>query len=696
MSEEQAIQFLQQGIAAAKAKQNEQARQLLQNAIRLNPANETAWLWLSSVAKDNKERVFCLRQLLQINPNNEMALKGLKAMGIAGDEPTRTAEVQSGVPRPQPEKVLAAQQALESIIERVTQQPDPFENIEWVHKRRNRAGERTATMFNIGIRLAPLVIILCLLGTGYLVANHFRDELTGVVFAPTWTPSYTPTVTPTPTPGFTPTPSPTPRVPYTATPEIDPDLPQGDLFVESTVTPVYPSINSRPLREALVAMDRGEYAEVLPTLVRERELTSSLFDSSPYYYEAIALIETGDTDRAERTLEEGITRLEELREIDRQQQEPLLHAGLAAVFEANGDLEASNEQANMALEGDPRLPQPYIILARNALETDDYEEAASIISQGLDVNKADANLWILRGELNLRRRQPAEAQQDARVALYIDPTAEDAYLLQASADSALGDYGLAVLHLQDYLFIYPGSIEGWTLLGDARVNEGNGDLAIAAYSRAVNTSTTLSAQVPALVARAALYTQRNQFDLAIQDYDRILRLDRDDVAARESRAIAAYRAGHFGESIEDIDTLLEETPTRNDLRLLKARALVDGANPRNEDAYTDALRDALNILAGSFPTLLEDDLQAAAYEYRARILFTQSQYRDALNDIERALARQESGSRHYWRGRILEEQSNLDDAIQEYEWVRLWGNVYDFPFLPDTLSRLEAIEGDLS
>ena len=50
------------------AQQNEQARQLLQNAIRLDPSNETAWLWLSSVAKDNRERAFCLRQIQSVTP----------------------------------------------------------------------------------------------------------------------------------------------------------------------------------------------------------------------------------------------------------------------------------------------------------------------------------------------------------------------------------------------------------------------------------------------------------------------------------------------------------------------------------------------------------------------------------------------------------------------------------------------------
>jgi tetratricopeptide (TPR) repeat protein len=687
MSQDQAVQFLQQGIAAAKAGQQDQARQLLQNAIRLDPGSETAWLWLSSVARDNKERVFCLRQLLQINPQNEMALKGLRSLGVSpGDKPDEPAKPTSTVPLPDAEKLSAAQQDIDAIIAATTTMADPYADIEWVHKERNRAGERAATMFNLAIRVVPVMVILCILGAGAIFVTQNPDA---IAFAPTWTPSHTPTVTSTPTPGFTPTPSPTPELTYTPTPVIDPDLPAGSLDVEMTITPAYPSFREgRIMQEAVILMDDGQYSEALPTVAAVREeLLDTSENPNPFYYEAVALVNMGDSERAERVLLDGIARLEEIGA-----NTALLQAGLGYVYASMEDYSASNDAADEALAGDPNLPQPYITLVQNAIINGNYQEAASVISEGLDTNPGNVYLWILSGELNLRRGQPAEAQQDARVALHIDPTAEEAYLLRARADMDFGDYGLAVLHLQEYLFIYPGSIEGWTLLGDARSSERNYDLAIAAYSRALNTDEPEPAQIPALLARASLYSQRNQFVDALDDYDTILRIDEEMISAREGRARAAYQAARFGEAIDDLDQLLETFPERDDLRLLKAQALVDGANPRDEEAYTDALDDALNILAGNFPTSLPDYLQPDAYEYRARILFTQERYREALSDVDQALAKQESGSRHYWRGRIQEEQGEVEAAIREYEWVELWGKIYSYPFLPDVVSRLRSLQ----
>ncbi|MBN1967080.1 MAG: tetratricopeptide repeat protein [Anaerolineae bacterium] len=691
----QSVLFLQQGIAAAKAKQNDEARRLLQNAIRLDPANEAAWLWLSSVAKDQNERVFCLRQLLQINPRNEMALKGLAALGVSPQAAAAgPATPKSTIPQPTPEEVSAAQTAVEPILQQIIAQQefDPYANVAWVHKNKRRAGERAATLLTWTVRIVPVLMVVCVLGVALLALTSGPG---GVVFAPTWTPSHTPTNTATPTVGFTPTPSPTPRLTYTPSPTYEPGLPAGDLFSEMTPTPVYPRVDSRPLLEAVVAIDQGEYAAAMPTLSAERALTEGRFEANPYYYEALALIELGDTDRAERILEEGLGRLQELREQERAPEEALLRAGLAVLYAATGDLNDSNREADAALLLDPELRQPYLTLIENALADADYQAANEALSAGLAAHPDDVGLWVLRGQVNLARSQPAAAQYYAAVALYIDPGAEAAYTLQAEADMARGDYGLAVLHLQTYLFFYPGSITGWTLLGDARALEGNTDLAIAAYSRAVNTDELLAEQVPAYLGRAALYVQRHQYAAAFEDYDTVLRIDPADVVARQGRAEVAYRDGRYAEAIDDITVLLrgdiDDRDTRDSLELLQARAILDGANPRNADDYEEALADALDILDGSFPQQLQGAERALAYEYRARVRYAQDDLDGALADIEDALDAQESGARHYWRGVIEEALGNVDAARREYEWVQMWGTVYSYPFLPDAVGRLEDL-----
>src|SRR5215470_17625668 len=123
MANEQAKQVLQQGIAAARAGQQAEARQLLQEAVKRDPRSEAAWLWLSSVARDNAERIFCLKQLLSINPNNENAIKGLKQLGVTVEAGTPPAPTKAGVPQIDAQRLNASMGQLDPILARY--QPNP-------------------------------------------------------------------------------------------------------------------------------------------------------------------------------------------------------------------------------------------------------------------------------------------------------------------------------------------------------------------------------------------------------------------------------------------------------------------------------------------------------------------------------------------------------------------------------------------
>lgn len=69
--------LLQRGIAAAKARRTEEARQALILVTELDDRNEQAWLWLSGVVESLEDRRVCLENVLAINPDNRHAQSGL-------------------------------------------------------------------------------------------------------------------------------------------------------------------------------------------------------------------------------------------------------------------------------------------------------------------------------------------------------------------------------------------------------------------------------------------------------------------------------------------------------------------------------------------------------------------------------------------------------------------------------------------
>ncbi len=96
---QQAEQLYQRGVAAAKGGQKAVAERLLRQAVKLNPAHEQAWLWLSGVVDKPDDVAFCLRSVLQINPENERARRGLALIEQAATSGASLAKTVTSSPR---------------------------------------------------------------------------------------------------------------------------------------------------------------------------------------------------------------------------------------------------------------------------------------------------------------------------------------------------------------------------------------------------------------------------------------------------------------------------------------------------------------------------------------------------------------------------------------------------------------------
>ncbi len=714
MATDQARELRRQGIAAAKAGENDRARALLQQSIRLDPRNEAAWVWLASLARDQRERLFCFQKLLQINPQNETALQALAAMNIAPEQllgaarsapqaPAQAAASQrAGVPIPDPQRLAAAQAQADRLVRAYADSlAADSSGVEWVRKSKGRAGERDALYLRLKIAGAAAGFLVVLGAVGALVVAN-DPQLRGVVFAPTWTPSPTPTLTPTPTPGFTPTPSVTPAVSPTASPTIDPSITPGSINAPPRPTRIYPDTGSRIISDAVALINQRRFTAAISTLEAERAAASLSFNASAYLYEAIARTDAGDPEAALRLLDEAEARLRDRPDAAAR---PLLDTAYAyALLElarrardqglaqaASGYLTQVTDRARAAAAGDPRLALPYVLLAqRYALERR-YDEALAALDQGLAVPQlaADVNLIVEKGEVHFAQGDLDRAARQAFVALYIDPTVEKAYLLQIKTALAQGDPGLAVIYAQNYLFFYPGSAEGFKLLGDARVAEGNTDQALAAYDQALAAEEITPVTAAALVARAALYSAQGRHDMARDDLTRAYSIDQS-LQTRAQRMRAAYAAGSYGTASSDAEALLSSGVLADDeIRLLQARILVDQARDGDTETFASAL--ALIPEPASLPLAL----QPVAHEYRARAQYGLGEFDDALRSVDAALARVETGSRRFLRGLILEAQGETQAALREYDWVVTWSAVYPYPFAAEARRRLNALRVEL-
>ncbi len=711
MASDQAKEFRKQGIAAAKAGQVDQARQLLQQSLRIEPQNEAAWLWLVSLARDQREKMFYLNRLLEINPNNDMGLQALKSLGMTRDQlagqvsslPSRpdnratlaAAAQTPGIPIPDAQRLAQAQEQADAMLQEYMDSLQVQPTANWVQKTSRRAGERDIWGLRAAIAggVAAGIVVFLLAGYG-IIWN--TPALRGIVFVPTPTLTPTPqppTATATATPGDTPTPSPTPRLTLTPSPTVPPQLPNGNV-APPVPTKIFPPAFAKGVQESIVLIDHGRYAEALPTLRAEITSVANSFDPAPYYYAALSLIGQKEFAEAKQTMLDAQKRLTDTTDGDTK---AVVNGALAytnyllakeAVDEnRNGEsgplLAQAEEAATTAIANSPRFDLPYLARAGSARLTRNYTAAIKALDEGLAVPELAANLRLIveKGEIYFEEKQYQQADYQAFLALYIDPATESAHKLRIKSAIAQDEVGLSVLYSQTYLYYYPGSVVGYVDLAQAWAAEGKNDLALNAFSQAL----TAGDNADVLLARAALYMNKGQYKLAQADLTKVFNLTKDD-KVRAQRMEMAYAAGDINTAQRDAEALLgSNTIPDAQIKLLQARILIDKAKPDDKETY----QEAIDLLSGT--SGVPASLRPIADEYQARAAYVLSQYDAAIKAIDSALVSGDTGTRHYIRGQILEAQGKKAEALREYDWIVTWSTIYTYPFIKDVEARVDKL-----
>jgi tetratricopeptide (TPR) repeat protein len=674
MANEQAKHVLQQGIAAARAGQQAQARQLLQEAVRRDPRSEAAWLWLSSVAKDNQERIFCLKQLLAINPNNENAIKGLRQLGVATEQ--AATQTPATVPIVDSRRLDAVTPQLESILQNYQPVPTRTLPFEWTKKKRGRVGDSSAALLRLGAIVGVLIVLAAFVGAGVLL---LRGQNVALFATPTPLPTNTPSATPTP--GLTNTPTPTPRASYTPSFTPPPDILSGNLATFEP-TAMYPVVIGNTVINARALIDSGKFDEGIALMERERQayLTSKGPDyESVVYYMALAYADAGNTDRAMAVLAEN------------QFDSPAYHAAIGYVSFKEQDYAQALTESELAFRNDPKLVTAALTIAQVYARRREFPDALRALNLALETAPYNAVLLVARGETYLAAANVNAAYNDAALALYIDPRDEEAYILRSRAllaqaarstdpEERTRIYGMAVVATQEFKFYFPGETIAWLLLGQARLGEGNVNAALDALTQAVVVDQKSPAAQEVFLTRGRLYLSQRRYTNAFDDFDKANAIS-STVDGHTGRLQAALALANFGAASDDVNTLLRSDPANTGLLLTRVDLLIRDQNYRGAEA----------ILTDTFVNGLTGDDRATAQLYRGIVYFQSQTYDKALENLNASLAQRESGTGHYYRGQTLEALRRYEEAVADYQWLTFWNQVYEYDFIADVQARLDRI-----
>lgn len=604
----------------------------------------------------------------------------------------------------------------ESLVDYLT--PD----VAWTQKTGGRAGSTEYRIFLLQASVASFVGLV-VVASALIFTVLTNPTLTRILLPPTIVPTHTPTNTPTATPGVTNTPSPTPPVPATETPSLPNRIVLGfdDPNFPPTPTEIYYRVQSETelLNNALNFMQAGELDDartVIDEAVDREEETGAI---PPTLRLSEWHLLNDNPSEARQVLDDWLERWGENNIFDRNESSFLLGQARVDVYEVSngsGDrfflldqaqnrLESSLgiSQNNRIADPDGSNPDGYTLLADVFVLRGNPDVAVQVLDNALDVqfsNRSlleDNKLRMKKVEILIGARRYAEAFQELYYVLQINPFHQEALILQSELALETGQSGLGVLYSQQYLLYYPGSLQGFYLLGQSREAESKFDLALNAYSRAVagdRTDENYTSDpffLSNLLARAELFTRQGFQDEASQDFSDALEFAENDPALLIRRLQADYATGDYESALLFVEELLGASGV-NQAEVLYFQALTLIALADDGDFAGD-YSDAADALSSALARNLPSNLRSNAQENLAWASLQARSYGDALSAIDDAIDLNSSAYRRYLRGLILQGQGNSEEAILDFEYIVTWGQYYNFPFYEDARTAYDRLGG---
>jgi tetratricopeptide (TPR) repeat protein len=245
---------------------------------------------------------------------------------------------------------------------------------------------------------------------------------------------------------------------------------------------------------------------------------------------------------------------------------------------------------------------------------------------------------------------------------------------------------------------YAGDPEGYMYLAKARIGEKNYEMAETALTRIVEAKDGLPDSTQPLVREAYLLRgtiryDQGRFEESQADLQWYATSGQTEPQVLERLAEIALKVGDYSAALDQAYQLVTLQPDNPTYVLLQARLLVEICTfyPQISCEYRDMLR----ALSDQFVTGLTSPAeQAEAYSYRAQARYQDAEQRGSslsdserqlalqlsLTDVSQALSVRESSVDHYYRGLILEASDQPVRALDEYQWLLYWSNVYPYPF----------------
>ena len=324
--------------------------------------------------------------------------------------------------------------------------------------------------------------------------------------------------------------------------------------------------------------------------------------------------------------------------------------GRAFAYYQLNKLDSSIADLTTALLVAPNDAQLWNLRGLNYYWQEKYDNSIKEYSEALRLNPKYANAWFNRGNSYYWKNDFEKAIGDLSESLLYDSTNPDAFYLRGMCYTYSGRFQLAI---NDFT-------KGYALKPETKMLDGRGhnyynleqyNLAIADFNEVLRRE---PADVFAWIYRGNTYTALEQYNQAITDYTQALLIDEKNLEAKYKRGLAYHLAGNQENALTDFTQVLSINPKYPDA--LSYRGDVYTKLLKFESALTD-YTDALKF----------EPLNADIFTSRGTLYKKMGKYDLALKDFNKAVdISPKSIFALTHRGDFYTQIFKYDEAIKDY------------------------------
>jgi tetratricopeptide (TPR) repeat protein len=449
-------------------------KDLLTRLLKQNQQNPDYWLWMSAVVDSEKERRYCLNQTLKLDPKNEMARRGQILMGDLPVDPALVFPFE--------------QQKRKWQLPPISTNEKPLPKIPWL--------KVALTSFAL---LAVITVIVVALGSDRLWTYRSRNlaAMGTAVPTPTYPASATPTITETP------------RI-------TGPTAPWNILRSTYTPTPIY-VYTPHPIVEAFsIAMRNYQEQDWEETIKYLKQAIQTQPDAPDLHYHlGEVYLQTGDIENALIAFEKSI-------ETD---------PDFAAGYYGRAKLRISNEDTFsdaiddllQCIDLDPEYGEAYLSLLNAYIKVGDNEKAREVSEQVEKLLPYSPFFDLSKGRLALLEGEYKLATDHTEAALEKDLTLLPAYKLLGEIYQASGNPKESLEPLLIYhRYNTTQDRQDEILLSVAYAANNQFEEALQLLDNILERD---SRYAKGFIQRGTIYTQMEEYEKAIDDYERASKLE---------------------------------------------------------------------------------------------------------------------------------------------------------------------------